>query len=216
MAGLKGFVALSALLWLAVFQTGTRSLLTTLAVLLAAGSIGLEDALERRPALRRAAVVLLAGAALANLGTTIVTNYFLTRPIPYFLGKEDRNAYLLREAESQPVYDRLNRDPDVGAVLLVGLHKPYYLERPFFFSGVGDVPIVETLTASAAGADDIRTALAGRGITHVAVSQAVYERENRLGLFSWTPERRTFFEEFLRDGCEEKASFGEERIYRLR
>lgn len=213
---LKGFVALSALLWLAVFQTGTRSLLPTLAVLLVVGAIGLEDSLEGRPALRPAAVGLLAAAALANLGTTIVTNYFLTRPIPYFLGKEDRGTYLLREAESQPVYDWLNKAPDVAAVLLVGLHKPYYLDRPFFFSGVGDVPAVEQLTAGAERVEDIGTALARRGITHVAVDRDRYERENRLGLFSWTKEGKNLFEEFLLVRGEEAAAFGGARIYSLR
>jgi hypothetical protein len=216
MSRLGIFLAASALLWLFVFQTGTRSLLPVLAILLVAGTVVLEDLLEGRRAFRAAAVALFSLAGLANLGLAIVTNYYLTRPVPYFVGKEDRASFLLREAESQPVYDWLNRAPGVGTVLLVGLHKPYYLNRPFVFSGIGDIPAVERLVDGAKDARAIQETLLKLGITHLALDRDQYDRENGQGLFSWPSERRAAFEEFLSSLCFEAASFGRQRIYGLR
>jgi hypothetical protein len=215
-AFLKAFVAATAAFWLFVFQTGTRSLLATLAVLIVIGAVGLEDLVAGRRAFRRAAVVFIAAAAAANLGLVLVTNYFLTRPVPYFIGKEDRASYLRREAEAQPVYEWLNANPGVGGVLLVGLHKPYYLDRPFFSSGIGDVPLVEILIRDARTVDEIRAGLVRLGVTHVAIDRALYDRENRLGLFSWTNEKKALFETFLQTGCSEEAVFGARKIYRAR
>lgn len=212
---LRWFVAFHVLAWL-VFQTENRSLLTLVAVVYAVGGIGFERAVWSRPRLRAAAVGVLAAATAANLVLAVVNNYHQTEPLRYFLGLEGRRAFLLREAHGQRTFDRLDRDPAVGRVLLVGFEGPYHLRREAFFSSFADPPAVEVFARGVAGPDELHSRLASRGVTHVAVDVARYRQLDEDGLFSWTAAERAAFEALLAELAEPVAAFGAERIYRLR
>jgi hypothetical protein len=138
---LKVFIGFSVLVWL-IIQTEMRSLLTMLAIFFCVAVPGLEHMVWSRKNLRRPLIFFLSLAVLANLGIAIVTNYYLTNPIGYFIGLETRNSFLLREARGQMAYQWLNRNPAVNTVLLVGLYGPYYLEKPVSFSSVCDAAAI--------------------------------------------------------------------------
>lgn len=211
---LKAFGLFCLLSWF-FFQTITRSLFTLLAVVLVIGAIELERRIWKNPAFRRSVVFFIGLASLANLLITITTHYHLTRPISYFLGLESRERYLLREAQSQPVYDWLNRAPQVNKVLLVGLHAPYYLQRDALFSSFTDPPIAESLSRGIAGSGQLATKLAGLGVSHVVIHQGQYDQENRDGLYSWSSRQRQVFEDFIARFCRPEVMSAQERIFRV-
>jgi 4-amino-4-deoxy-L-arabinose transferase-like glycosyltransferase len=212
---LKTFIISSMLVWL-VIQTETRSLLTMLAVFFCVVAVELEGRVWSFKALRRTLVFFLCLAVLANLAITIVTNYYLTRPIAYFLGLESGKDFLRREAESQVTYEWLNANPEVNKVLLVGLHGPYYLERPVYFSSVCDPPSAEVLTNGIEEAEQVWKKFQGLGITHVVIKRKQYEEDNRYGLYGWPMKQRQAFEDFIVQYCQQAVEFGPDAIFRLK
>ncbi len=212
---LRWFVAFHVVAWL-LFQTENRSLLTLVAVVYAVGGVGFERAVWSRRRLRVAAVGVLAAASAANLLLAVVNTYHLTEPLRYFVGLESRRAFLLREAHGQRTFDRLDRDPSVGRVLLVGFEGPYHLRREAFFSSFADPPAVEVFARGVAGPEELLARLASRGVTHVAIDVPRYRHLNEDGLFSWSAAERDAFETLLAELADPVAAFGEERIYRLR
>ncbi len=212
---LKGYVVASLLVWL-VIQTETRSILSTLAVLFAVASVALQE-IEWSRTWHATAVMTLIGAATAsNLFFTLLTTHYLFSPVQYLLGKENKSQYLMRTADSQPSYHYLNTQPGVERVLLVGLHGPYYLNRPFFFSSFSDPPIAEVLTHEANTPEEIRQKIRRLGITHIVLNSTVYERENREGLYSWSPQQRERFQRFVLEQCRPVIRFGNDRIFEVR
>ncbi|HLP59456.1 MAG TPA: hypothetical protein VK186_11525, partial [Candidatus Deferrimicrobium sp.] len=210
---LKTFIVFSMLVWL-VIQTETRSLLTMLAVFFCVAAVELEGRVWSYKALKRPLVFFLCLAVLANLAITITTNYYLTRPLAYFFGLENRKDFLRREAKSQLTYEWLNTNPGVGKVLLVGLHGPYYLERPVYFSSVCDPPSVEVLTNHIEDAEQVLKKFGRLGITHVVINRTKYEEDNRYGLYGWPEKQRQAFENFIARYCRPVAEFGLDVIYR--
>lgn len=212
---LKTFIVSSLLVWL-VIQTETRSLLTMLAVFFCVAAVELEGRVWSYKTLRRPLVFFLCLVVLANLTITIATNYYLTAPVAYFLGLESSKDFLHREAESQPSYEWLNANAEVGKVLLVGLHGPYYLDRPFYFSSVCDPPIAEVLTNNIEDVEQVQKKFRALGITHVVINRKQYEEDNRYGLYGWPVKQRQAFESFISQYCEPAAQFGPDVIYRLK
>lgn len=212
---LRWFIVAHVCAWL-VFQTENRSLLTLVAVVYAVGGVGFERAVWSRRRLRAAAIGVLGAAAAANLVLTIVNTYHQTEPLRYFLGLEGRRAFLLREAPGQRTFDRLDHDPSVRRVLLVGFEGPYHLRREAFFSSFADPPAVEVFARGVAGPEELVARLASRGVTHVAIDVPRYRQLTEDGLFSWTAAERDAFETLLAELAEPVAAFGGERIYRLR
>jgi hypothetical protein len=209
---LRFFCLFYLLSWLFI-QTGTRSLLTLLAVVLCLGVIELEQRIWKNPAFRKSLVFLLCIASLANLIITIVTNYHLTRPIPHFLGLESKEHYIRREVQSQAAYEWLNRNPRVRKVLLVGLHAPYYLQRDALFSSIVDPPIAQHLSRGMNDPRQLARKLAGLDVSHVVIRQDQYEEQNRRGLYSWSPAERKVFEDFIAGFCWPEVKSAEEKIY---
>lgn len=212
---LKTFIGFSVLVWL-FMQTETRSLLTLLAVFFCVAAIGVERMVWNHKSLKRPFVLFLILALLANLGITIATNYYLTRPVGYFFGLESRKDFLRRNARSQKTYDWFNNNPNVGRVVLVGFYGPYYLERPFYFSSVCDPPIAEILTGDTENAGSLWKKFRSFGITHVAIHQKQYDDDNRFGLYGWSTEKKKVFETFVAQFCRPVATFGVETIYKVK
>lgn len=211
---LRWFLVFHAGAWLLI-QTENRSLLTMVAVILAVGSIAFErlwrDHTRLRPAL--AGVLLAAGAA--NLTLTAVNHYYLTEPLGYFIGLENRHQFLLREARSQRTFDWLDRQPEPGSVLLVALEGPYHLHRPAYFSSYADPPAVEVLARGATDRADLATRLQTLAVRWVAIDEPRYRQLNDDGLFAWSAAERAAFEALLAEDAVEVARFGDETIYRL-
>jgi len=209
---LKLFAGASALAWLAI-QTETRSLLTLLAVVACLGAIVLDRAIRERPGFRLPLVALLALVAAANLIVASVIAFGTFSPVRHFVGLESGTDYLRREARSQRAYEWLDGRRDVGTVLLVGLHGPFYLQRPALFSSCCDTPIAQTLCTGARTPEEIRARLLALHVTHVVVDQGEWEREHRRELYTWSREDRARFEEFLSRYCRPVARFGADTIY---
>jgi len=211
---LKWYVALYMLVWLFI-QTEVRSFLSVLAVIALLGSIAIERHLWPRVELRRPLVVLLGAACIAGLVITVTTTYATFRPLTLFLGLEGRDDYLTREARHHQVYTWLDDQPDAGAVLLIGLHGPFYLERPAYFSSCCDPPIAEVLSANATSAADLVSTVRALGITHVVVDHHEWQREHRESLYSWSQAERARFERFLNEHVENVVSFDHSVIGRI-
>jgi hypothetical protein len=113
----------------------------------------------------------------------------------------------------QATYRWIDAEPAARSVLLVGLHDPYYLQKPALFSSCCDTPVAQDLIEK--HGPSLAGALKARGITHVALRPREYERENGAGLYSWNPAQRAQFESFLRDGCRPVARVHDVLIFRL-
>jgi hypothetical protein len=190
--------------WLLI-RTEARSLLSLFAVLSAVYAANIER-------LRGWRVVVGAGVAM-NVVIVLVTTHVVSDPVRYFLGLETREQYVVRMDPQQAVYRWIDGQPDARAVLLVGLHDPYYLQKPALFSSCCDTPVAQDLVARHGAS--IARALKAQGITHVALRSREYEREKSAGLYSWTPLQRAAFESFLRSGCRPVARLGEVLILQL-
>lgn len=211
---LKMYLVAYVLLWLFI-QTVVRSLLSVFAVLFCVGTISLQKFLPVHSKLRTAAILLILSAAGASYVITIVSTYYLFNPIPYFIGKENKAQYLSRHAASQRTYDYLNSNPSVHRILLVGLHNPFYLNRPYFFSSCYDPPVAEVLSSNTKTAGQFQAKLKKLGVTHLVWNQEEYERENAVRLYSWDPNKRALFETFLSQYCRPAARFGGDQVLQL-
>ncbi len=214
-APLKVFLLGSVVAWLAI-QTEVRSLLTCLAVLSVVGAAAAEVQLLQSARLRRAFLALLIAAVTANLVIISVTAFVTFDPIRYLIGTERTADYLLRSARAQDVYDWLDAEPSVHGVLLVGLHGPFYLERPAVFSSCCDPPVAERVVAGAASVADVARRVAALGISHVALDTAEWRREHEAGLYSWPAAQRELFERFLGEDCVPVSRFGDVTVYAVR
>lgn len=211
---LKMYLVAYVLVWLFI-QTEVRSLLSVFAVLFCVGTIALHHSLRAHTKLRRGAILLILAAAGASYCITIVSTYYLFDPIPYFIGKESKAQYLSKYAASQRTYDYLNNNPRVSRILLVGLHNPFYLNRPYFFSSCCDPPVAEVLSSNTKTAGQLQAKLKKLGVTHLVWNQEEYERENAVRLYSWDPNKRAMFETFLSQYCRPAARFGGDQVLQL-
>ncbi len=201
---LKTYVVAIVLGWLLI-RTEARSLLSLLAVLSAVYAANIER-------LRGWRAVVGVGVAL-NVVIMLVTTHVVSDPARYFLGVETREQYIARMDPKQGAYRWIDSQPEARAVLLVGLHDPFYLQKPALFSSCCDTPVAQDLTAR--HGSSIAGVLKAQGITHVALRAREYERENGAGLYSWSAAQRATFESFLRDRCRPVARVGEVLILRL-
>ncbi len=212
---LKGFLLANLLAWY-IIQTETRSMLTFLAVLLVVAAPEMERRLFHDRAIRRAAYFALATVALASLLLSVFNSLLLTRPLGYLFGLEGRREFLQREVRGYRALEWLNGSPAVRGVLLVGMKRPYYVEKPAWFSAFADRPIAEVLLDGRKDPAAFARDLLALGITHVAVDRAEYRKDLREGLYGWGEAGRAVFEAFLARYCERQAGFGGVEILRIR
>lgn len=212
---LRIYAACLVVAWMAI-RTETRSLFTLFAVILVVGCgiVQRPGFLGRIPA--AVARVLIAAGLACSFWLCLVTTQHLMSPVDVFLGRESRASYLERVAESQRAYAWLNTRDDVGGVLLVALHGPYYLEKPYLFSGFTDTPAAEALLKEARTAEEMRRRLQSLGVTHVVVAPERLARQVERGLWSWPREQHAAFHDLLAGGCDVVASFDGDVVLRLR
>ena len=183
--------------WLLI-RTEMRSLLSLLAVLSALYASRIDEVRGWR-------WIVGAGVAL-NLIIILVSTHHITSPTRFFLGLETAQQYVLREDPKQGAYDWLNRQPNVGGVLLVGLHDPYYLRKPVLFSSCCDTPIAQAV--------DVEK-LKASGVTHIAFRGHEFAKDHEHRLYSWTPQQRETFLRFLRERCRPVTRIGDVLILEL-
>ena len=102
--------------------------------------------------------------------------------------------------------------PDARRVLLIGVHNPFYLQREPVFSSRYDPPVAEWLVSGAATAEEIAGRVRRMGITHVVLNAQDYRKDQEAGLYTWSPETRHRFEEFLARDCKKLAQFGDSPV----
>jgi len=141
-----------------------------------------------------------------NLAIMMISTNVVTSPARYFVGLETRKQYVQREDTKQGVYEWLNTQPAVHGVLLVGLHDPYYLNKPSLFSSCCDTPVAQSV--------DVST-LQSRGVTHIAFRSREFVREHNEGLYSWSPQQREAFVAFLRQRCRPVVRIADVTIFQL-
>jgi Dolichyl-phosphate-mannose-protein mannosyltransferase len=208
---LKIYIISCAVVWLFV-QSETRSLFVLLALYFCVISAALQNWEWPAPGWERISKLLIILSLSANLFITLLTTYHLFDPIRYFVGLESKAQYLKRMADSQPAYEYLNSKEDVRKVLLVGLHGPFYLKKPFLFSSFTDPAIAEVLTIDARTPGQIRDKLHSLGVTHIVVNRKNYDKENKEGLYSWQSEQKNNFQTFIQKECHQVASYGQDVI----
>ena len=136
----------------------------------------------------------------------MISTNVVTSPARYFLGLERATQYVQREDAKQGVYDWLNRTPAVHSVMLVGLHDPYYLDKPSLFSSCCDTPIAQAVDLNA---------LKSQGVTHIAFRPREFVREHNEALYSWSPQQRETFVAFLRQRCRAIVRIADVTIFEL-
>ncbi|HEY8131115.1 MAG TPA: hypothetical protein VII12_04435 [Thermoanaerobaculia bacterium] len=183
--------------WLLI-RTEARSLLSLLAILSAVYAANIERLRSWR--------IVIGLAVATNVVIMLVTTHIVTDPVRYFLGLESRDQYIVRMDPKQAVYQWIDQQPTAHAVMLVGLHDPYYLDKPALFSSCCDTPIAQTTDPST---------LKRAGVTHIAFRPREYERENAAGLYSWPPAQKMAFEAFLRERCRVVARIGDVLLFQL-
>ncbi len=204
-AALPRTYAMAMVLGWLMIRTEARSLLSLLAVLSAVYAANIERLLAWR---------LVVGLGVGvNVVIMLVTTNIITEPVHYFLGLESRQQYIVRMDAKQAVYRWIDAQRAARGVLLVGLHDPFYLQKPALFSSCCDEPIAQALVEQHRGA--LAVALKSRGITHVALRAHEYQRENAAGLYSWNAAQRAEFEAFLRSGCRPVARLGDVVLFQL-
>jgi hypothetical protein len=194
---LRTYVVAIVIAWLLI-RTETRSLLSLFAVLSAIYAARIE--------LLRGWRVVVGAAVALNAIIILVTTTIVTNPVRYFLGRESREQYVIREDPKQGAYRWLDNESSVNGVLLVGLHDPFYLRKPALFSSCCDTPIAQTVDVNA---------LKQEGITHVAFRAGEFARENDEHLYSWTPQQRDTFLGFLRERCRPVVRVNDVLILRI-
>ena len=194
---LRTYLITIVIAWL-VIRTETRSLLSLFAILSAIYAARIE--------VFRGWRVVVGTAVALNAIIILVTTTIVTNPVRYFLGRESRQEYIVREDPKQDAYRWLDNEPSVQGVLLVGLHDPYFLRKPALFSSCCDTPIAQVVDTNA---------LKQQGITHVAFRAREFARENREHLYSWTPQQRDAFLGFLRQRCRPIVSVNDVLILRI-
>ncbi|MCP5103484.1 MAG: hypothetical protein GY950_08905, partial [bacterium] len=212
---LKIFLLSNMVMWL-LLRTVTRSLLLMFAVLFCVAAVELERRVWTRKAFRRPLVIFLTVALVLSLGITLVSNYYLSKPIPYFFGLESGGKFLEREARSQVVYQWLNNNSNVRNVLLVGLHGPYYLQRFAYYSSIVDPPVAELISRGVTNPEQLGRRFRRLGIGHMVVNRQRYDHHINEGLYSWSSAQRKIFEDFISNHCTPVAKFGAEIIYQLK
>lgn len=205
MAVLKAFVVCYLVVWLMI-RTEVRSLLSLFAVLWTIYAAGLPRLRWPNKTLEFCFVAGVVISFIASFFMTIFNSYYLFDPLKYFFGREGEASYRSRLAETQGAYDFLNQKAAVGKVLLVGMHNPYYLRYEPVFSSCCDPPVAEWISSQAKGSVDIAARVRNYGITHVIFNQDDYQRDLKGGLYSWPPEQKQYFEEFL-SGCKPLGEF---------
>lgn len=211
---LKAFVICYLAVWLAI-RTEVRSLLPMLAVLCVVCSITLQHLRWRMQPLRSIFTALVAVSIVANVFLTMLTTHFLFDPVKYFLGRETRAQYRTRLSKTQEAYDFLNRREDVGKVLLVSIHNPFYLKAEPLFSSCCDPPVIEHLLAGANNADEMRRRLLDMGVTHVILNPGDYHNDIVGNLYSWSKQSRKTFEEFLLTRCQRLAVLKGDVVFQI-
>jgi len=120
---------------------------------------------------RRAAVLAL---ALAWIPLLPQAGYNFCRDAPVSLGLQDRQLYLARAFPDQAleVYDWANRHlPPRARVMLIGEHRPYFLERDFLYGTPGRNPLLPYHRFH--GPADLERAMAAFGISHVFLNRSL-------------------------------------------
>jgi hypothetical protein len=205
------YVAVTFAFWLVV-KTVTRSLLASFALLFVLVAAGY-DTLSRN--VQRAVAAAIALALLLNLGLFLVSAYADMDPIRYFVGLEQREAYVSRTAPIQRVYFWLDHNPDVKGVLLVARHDPFYLDKPVLFSSRADTPYVQWLLERYGTAGRVAQELRTEGITHLVIDTTRYSRENVERVFTWSEQTRAQFRELQRNYARPVARIDDSVVFRL-
>ena len=211
---LKLFVLFHLFAWY-VFRTETRSLLSLMAVVLVLASPEIERPLFSVVERRRAALLAVATVAMASLLVTGISSWVLTEPLRYFIGLEGRTAFLKREVVGFGALDWINTSDEVRGAVLVGFKRPYYAEKPIWFSAFSDIPIAEVLTGPEGTSADLARKLKILGATHIAVDRHEWDTDHEGKLSSWSDPRRKVFEDLLEEHCRPVAHFGATTIYRV-
>lgn len=211
---LKLFALFHLFAWY-LFRTETRSLLSLLAVVLVLAAPEIERTLFSVVERRRAALLAVATVALASLLVTGISSWVLTEPLRYFIGLEGRTAFLKREVVGFGALDWINTSDEVRGAVLVGFKRPYYAEKPIWFSAFADIPIAEVLTGPEGTSADLARKLKILGATHIAVDRHEWNADHEGKLYSWSDPRRKVFEDLLEHHCRPVAHFGATTIYRV-
>jgi hypothetical protein len=172
-----------ALLWTATFWMA-RFLLPAAGLGGAAVVLAL---MGENPSRRRVRAALAAVILLSLFHGVIIARDVPTRhTLPPALGMTGQQEYLSRLIRVYRAAEFINASlPAESRILVLGETRVAFLRRDHLFQTALDRPILGSLLAGSAGAEEITASLSARGITHVLVNMKELKRLER--------ERRSLF-----------------------
>jgi hypothetical protein len=114
--------------------------------------------------------------ACAAAGGLVSLAWFLElNPLPVALGRETRDAYLVRHLKYYPFYQTVNAElpPDAKVWLINMRRDTYYLQRPYFSDYLFEDYTLAQLVADSSNVADLRRRVREMGITHVLARRDV-------------------------------------------
>jgi hypothetical protein len=204
------------------FSPLSRLLVTACVPLALLGAAALTDALAESPAATRrslaaAAAVALAGQ-LALVGYTQVVGYDF---LPYVVGTEKTEAYLLRTQGYARTYAWMSaHTPEESRILLLGETRSYYVDRPVVAGGNLDGPRIARYLARFNDPAAFGRELQRLGVTHLLWNRSRYrvgqgpatalEREVLLEV---EPATDRMLREFVATRCKPAFTDGDFALY---
>ena len=146
-----------------------RHLLPVLPVLLLLLAVSAKRVCEEWPSLIRPVGLAFLLAIVLNL---VALGFFARPYVQYTISNQTRAAFLTDQINGYEAVAWLNRQPDVGNILVMNRHYQYYLARPAFFAFPGIQKIFET-RAGRVEAKRFSKQLNDNAITHLLTDRPV-------------------------------------------
>lgn len=123
-------------------------------------------------------VLLCVGLALLWNGAYVFQQYRIVDPIPYLRGRVSRDAYIERFRPEYPVLVFANKNlPSDARILFLFLgERGYYCDREYLLDMRDKRSLIQGLVKNGRGPDDVWAGLREKGITHLLINLAIFDR----------------------------------------
>ena len=140
---------------------------------------------------------ILIGLIIISIGVNgyhIVSNYRQIQPIPYIIGKENRNTFLERNVPSYAMFRYVNAHlPETANVFLVYMRNFGYLcNRRYYSDSMFESLTIQNILRKASTPETVHNALKQKGFTHILYD----ERYVSGNLSPLAPHEKNLFEAF--------------------
>ena len=112
---------------------------------------------------------ILASAAIVYNAHLIIVDWARMEPLPYLLGRQNREQYLARHIPAFPIYQAMNRTLNDGdtALFVYMRNLGYLCEKKFISDSLFEAHTLKSILARDASLDGISRQMRQRGITYL-------------------------------------------------